>query len=128
MRFKIMNPTASLYNNRTQLHAAIEFACLDVVGQKLGVPVHDLLGGKLRDQVPFASYLFFRYADPETGEGEVRTAAQLVEHARRLKEENGFASHKLKGGVYRPPMNWNATGRWPRRSRRTPCATTRTRP
>ena len=102
MRFKIMNPTASLYNNRTQLHAAIEFACLDVVGQKLGVPVHDLLGGKLRDQVPFASYLFFRYADPETGEGEVRTAAQLVEHARRLKEENGFASHKLKGGVYPP--------------------------
>ena len=27
MRFKICNPTASLYNNRTQLHAAIEFAC-----------------------------------------------------------------------------------------------------
>jgi len=102
MRFKIMNPTASLYNNRTQLHAAIEFACLDVVGQKLGVPVHDLLGGKLRDEVPFASYLFFRYADPGTGEGEVRTAAQLVEHARRLKQENGFASHKLKGGVYPP--------------------------
>src|SRR3712207_5475124 len=102
MRFKIMNPTASLYNNRTQLHAAIEFACLDVVGQKLGVPVHDLLGGKLRDEVPFASYLFFRYANPGTGEGEVRTAAQLVEHARRLKQENGFASHKLKGGVYPP--------------------------
>jgi glucarate dehydratase len=102
MRFKIMNPTASLYNNRTQLHAAIEFACLDVVGQKLGVPVHHLLGGKLRDEVPFASYLFFRYADPKTGKGEVRTAAQLVEHARRLKEENGFASHKLKGGVYPP--------------------------
>ena len=86
MRFKIMNPTASLYNNRTQLHAAVEFACLDVVGQKFGVPVHDLLGGKLRDEVPFASYLFYRYPDPETGEGEVRTAEQLVEHARELKE------------------------------------------
>ena len=24
MRFKICNPTASLYNNRTQLHAALE--------------------------------------------------------------------------------------------------------
>src|SRR5271163_2503225 len=55
------SPTASLYNNRTQLHAAIEFACLDIIGQKLGVPVYDLLGGKLRDEVPFASYLFFRY-------------------------------------------------------------------
>jgi len=102
MRFKIMNPTASLYNNRTQLHAALEFACLDLVGQKLGVPVHDLLGGRLRDEVSFASYLFFRYADPKTGEGEVRTAAQLVEHARGLKQEHGFASHKLKGGVYPP--------------------------
>ena len=64
MRFAICNPTASLYNNRTQLHAAIEFACLDIMGQKLGVPVHALLGGKLRDEVEFASYLFFRYDDP----------------------------------------------------------------
>ena len=102
LRFKILNPTASLYNNRTQLHAAIEFACLDLVGQKLGVPIHDLLGGRLRDEVPFASYLFFRYANPETGEGEVRTPAQLVEHARALKREHGFTTHKLKGGVYPP--------------------------
>ena len=36
MRFLICNPTASLYNNRTQLHAALEFACLDILGQKLG--------------------------------------------------------------------------------------------
>ena len=60
LRFLIANPTASLYNNRTQLLAAIEFACLDIVGQALDVPVHMLLGGKLRDAVPFASYLFFR--------------------------------------------------------------------
>lgn len=102
MRFKILNPTASLYNNRAQLHAAIEFACLDVVGQRLGVPVHELLGGKLRDEVPFASYLFFRYPDPETGRGEVRTVEQLVEHARELKSRYGFTAHKLKGGVYPP--------------------------
>jgi glucarate dehydratase len=102
LRFKVMNPTASLYNNRTQLHAAIEFACLDLIGQKLSVPVHDLLGGKIRDEVPFASYLFFRYADPETGQGEVRTFEQLVEHAWELKDKYGFTSHKLKGGVYPP--------------------------
>src|SRR4029079_5787411 len=29
MKFKIANPTASLYNNRTQILAALEFACLD---------------------------------------------------------------------------------------------------
>ena len=102
LRFKICNPTASLYNNRTQLHAAIEFACLDLAGQKLGVPVYDLLGGKVRDEVEFASYLFFRYANPDTGMGEVRTPDQLVEHALALKAMNGFRSHKLKGGVYPP--------------------------
>lgn len=102
LRFKIMNPTASLYNNRTQLHAAIEFACLDLLGQRLGLPVHALLGGKLRDEVSFASYLFFRYDDPEEDRGEVRSAGQLVEHARELKESCGFTSHKLKGGVYPP--------------------------
>jgi glucarate dehydratase len=102
LRFKICNPTASLYNNRTQLHAAIEFACLDIMGQALGVPVYDLLGGSLRAEIPFASYLFFRYANPATGEGEVRTVEQVVAHARDLRATYGFRTHKLKGGVYPP--------------------------
>ncbi len=102
MRFAVCNPTASLYNNRTQMHAALEFACLDVMGQKLGVPVCDLLGGRVRDAVEFASYLFFRYPDERTGEGEVRTPEQLVANARALKAEHGFRSHKIKGGVFPP--------------------------
>ncbi len=102
MRFLIANPTASLYNNRTQILAALEFACLDVLGQKWGVPVCDILGGRLRDRVPFASYLFFRYPNPKDGSGEVRTVEQLVAHARELKERYGFTSHKLKGGVFAP--------------------------
>lgn len=102
LRFKIANPTASLYNNRTQLLAAIEFACLDICGKALGVPVYNLLGGKVRDRVPFASYLFFRYDHPATGRGEVRTPEQLVEHALTLKAAYGFTTHKLKGGVFPP--------------------------
>lgn len=102
MRFLIANPTASLYNNRTQILAALEFACLDILGQKWGVPVHDILGGKLRDFVPFASYLFFRYASPRDGSGEVRTVDQLVAEAKQLKQEHGFTAHKLKGGVFPP--------------------------
>src|SRR6201990_3685099 len=94
MRFLIANPTASLYNNRTQILAALEFACLDVLGQKWGVPVSEMLGGRLRDRVPFASYLFFRY--PNSGAGEIRTVEQLVEAARALKQRYGFTSHKLK--------------------------------
>lgn len=102
MRYAICNPTASLYNNRTQLHAALEFACLDIIGKKLGVPVYQLLGGRVRDRVGFASYLFFRYPDPKTGAGEVRTVDQLLEQARALKAEHGFSAHKLKAGVFHP--------------------------
>ena len=102
MRFKIANPTASLYNNRTQILAALEFACLDIIGQKWNVPVYDILGGKLQDEVPFASYLFFRYENSKTGKGEVRTIDELVRHAKDLKARHGFTSHKLKGGVFDP--------------------------
>jgi len=102
MRFLIANPTASLYNNRTQILAALEFACLDILGQKWGVPVSEILGGRLQDRVPFASYLFFRYPNPKDGSGEARTAEQLVAQARELKERYGFTSHKLKGGVFHP--------------------------
>ena len=102
LRFLIANPTASLYNNRTQMLAAIEFACLDILGQKWGVPVSEILGGRLRDRVPFASYLFFRYPSSRDGKGEIRTVEQLVESARELKKLYGFTSHKLKGGVFPP--------------------------
>ncbi len=102
LRFKIANPTASLYNNRVQMLAAIEFACLDICGKALDVPVHDLLGGRVRETVPFASYLFFRYAHPATGAGEIFDPDRLVAHAKELKEAHGFTTHKLKGGVFAP--------------------------
>jgi glucarate dehydratase len=101
LRFLVANPTASLYNNRTQLVAALEFACLDLLGQKWGVPVSEILGGRLRERVPFASYLFFRYPAKD-GSGEVRSVEQLVAHALELKRRHGFTSHKLKGGVFAP--------------------------
>jgi glucarate dehydratase len=101
MRFLLANPTASLYNNRTQVVAALEFACLDLLGQSWGVPVCDILGGRVRDRVPFASYLFYRYAAPD-GRGAIRTADDLVAHAGALKKAHGFRSHKLKGGVFPP--------------------------
>jgi glucarate dehydratase len=101
MRFLLANPTASLYNNRTQVVAAIEFACLDLLGQAWRVPVCDILGGRVRDRVTFASYLFFRYANTE-GRGVVRTIDQVVANARALKAKYGFRTHKLKGGIFPP--------------------------
>jgi glucarate dehydratase len=100
LRWKIMNPTASLYNNRGQIHAAIEMACMDVAGKKLGVRACDLLGGAIREEVPFASYLFYRYRDGDTG-GET-TAEEIAAHALDLKAKHGFTVHKLKGGHFAP--------------------------
>lgn len=100
--WKICNPTASLYNNRTQLHAALEFACMDIVGKKLGVRACDLLGGALREEVSFASYLFFRYHDPLTGKGGEETADEMIRYAGELRETHGFTTHKLKAGVFHP--------------------------
>jgi glucarate dehydratase len=100
--WKICNPTASLYNNRAQMHAAIEFACIDLIGKKLGIRACDLLGGALRKEIPFASYLFYRYRDPKTGLGGEESASEIVNAAKDLKRKHGFHSHKLKGGVFSP--------------------------
>lgn len=102
LRWKLMNPTASLYNIRTQLHAAIEFACLDLMGQALGLRVCDLLGGALRESIPFASYLFYRYPDGRSGRGGEESADEMVGQAKDLVERFGFGTHKLKGGVFPP--------------------------
>ena len=102
MRFLIANPTASLYNNRTQVLAALEFACLDILGQAWNVPVCDILGGRLRDRVPFATYSFFRYPNARTCQGEVRTIDQVVRQICTWKARFGFTTHKLKGGVFHP--------------------------
>ncbi len=102
LHFLIANPTASLYNNRTQILAALEFACLDILGQAWNVPVSEILGGRLRDKVPFAAYCFFRYPNPTTGADEVRTIDQLLEFTRDLKKRCGFKTLKLKGGVFHP--------------------------
>src|SRR5271165_3096964 len=102
MRFRIANPTASLYNNRTQVLAALEFACLDILGQAWNAPVCDILGGRLRDRIPFATYCFFRYPNPKTGLGEVRTTGQVIEYVRAAKDRYGFTTHKMKAGVFHP--------------------------
>ena len=102
LRWKLMNPTASLYNNRMQLHAAIEMACMDLAGKQRGLRACDLLGGAIRETVPFASYLFYRYEnDAGTAGGETH-ADEIVRMARHLKDTHGFATHKLKGGHFTP--------------------------
>jgi glucarate dehydratase len=70
--------------------------------------VRAILGGRLRDRDPFASYCFFRYANPRTGVGEVRTVDQLLDCTCELKRRFGFTTHKLKGGVFHPDYELEA--------------------
>ena len=102
LRWKIMNPVGSLYNARAQLHAALEMACMDAAGKSLGIRACDLLGGALREEVPFASYIFFRHRNAATGTGGESSVEEIVAHARDLKARYGFTTHKLKAGVFPP--------------------------
>lgn len=102
LRWKIMNPVGSLYNYRYQLHAAIEFACIDIAGKFLGIRACDLLGGSLREEIPFASYLFYRGPSEDGKSGGETSAGEMVAHARDLTQKHGFTTHKLKGGVFNP--------------------------
>jgi glucarate dehydratase len=83
--------------------AALEMACLDVTGKMLDRSVSSLLGGKHRDSVPFAAYLFYRYGS-EDGKGGEDSPEKLVEHAQSLVQQYGFEGLKLKGGVLPPKV------------------------
>jgi len=89
--------------------AAFEVAFLDLQGQALGLPLHALLGGAVRPRVPYAAYLFYKFARhkddpgyPADPWGEVLTHDQMVGAARRMIALHGFGSIKLKGGVFEP--------------------------
>ena len=51
-----------------QVFSPFEVACLDVQGHATGRPVSDLLGGTVRDAVPFSAYLFYKWAAHPGGE------------------------------------------------------------
>ncbi|MFB7268954.1 glucarate dehydratase family protein [Streptomyces sp. NPDC056244] len=98
---------------RLSVVSAFEVACLDAWGKAAGLPVHALLGGKVRDRVEYSAYLFYRWATHPaahphgaTGETDDWGAALdppgIVAQAERFARDYGFTSFKLKGGVYEP--------------------------
>jgi glucarate dehydratase len=101
IRWKLAAPTNLKLFGNVLGFAALEFACLDLQGQALGKPVCDLFGGRLRSEVPFAGYLFYRYPNDEK-RGEISGAQQMVEFARELVQKHGFETLKYKNGVLPP--------------------------
>jgi glucarate dehydratase len=100
------------------VHSAIEVACFDIMGKATGRPVCDLLGGRVRHQVEFSAYLFYKHEGAggklgfgtdsnATGWAAARQKAALdpagvVAEAQAMCKEFGFKSIKLKGGVFPP--------------------------
>jgi glucarate dehydratase len=85
---------------RNRLYAGLEIALMDLQAKALGKPLHKMLGGKLRDEIPMSAYLFYRYESKT--HPAVTTPEEMVEHARDLVERYGFRTLKLKGGVFHP--------------------------
>jgi glucarate dehydratase len=81
--------------------AAIDMACLDIMGKALKRPVCDLIGGRYRDEIAFSAYLFFRYKSGE-GVGGEDTPERLVEYTEMIVQKCGFSALKFKGGVLPP--------------------------
>jgi glucarate dehydratase len=101
-------PGSHTAKNAEKVISALEVAMLDLQGQLLNLPICDLLGGAVRDAVPYSAYLFYKYAEhagkpyaPDAW-GEAVTPAQLVKQAQAMVDQYGFKSIKLKGGVFAP--------------------------
>jgi glucarate dehydratase len=101
-----------------QIVGAFEVACYDAQGKATGLRVCDLLGGAVREAVPYSAYLFYRWAAhpegatagdyPDDDWGDALDPPGIVAQAERMVEIYGFQSLKLKGGVFAPEQEAEA--------------------
>jgi glucarate dehydratase len=105
-------PGENPLDESSRTYAAIEVACLDLIGKSMGVPVCDLIGGRVRDKVAFSAYPFYKHAGGG-GEGkdsrhdqygEALTPKSLVEQVKEMIRQYGFGSIKFKAGVLEPKL------------------------
>lgn len=82
----------------------VEMALWDLMGKAVGLPVCDLMGGRFRERVEVAAYLFFRHPGA-TGLGGESTVEQLVRYAEDQQGQFGFRVFKYKGGVFAPTVD-----------------------
>lgn len=87
--------------------AAIDMACWDIKGKVLNRPVCTLLGGKFRDKVLTAGYLFFRQRGNDRSV-EDKSPEGLLEFTERLQSKENFSVLKIKGGALPPEQEIEA--------------------
>ena len=54
-------PGENPLDQASRTFAALEIACLDLIGKAVGKPVCDVIGGRARDEVTFSAYLFYKH-------------------------------------------------------------------
>jgi glucarate dehydratase len=95
-----------------RVFSPFEVACLDIQGKAIGRPVADLLGGAVREEVPFSAYLFYKWAGHPGADGddwgEALDPDGIVAQAKRMVDGYGFTALKLKGGVFPPSQEIEA--------------------
>ena len=95
-----------------RVFSPFEVACLDIQGKAVGRPVADLLGGAVREEVPFSAYLFYKWAGHPDADGddwgEALDPEGIVAQAKRMVDGYGFTALKLKGGVFAPSQEIEA--------------------
>jgi glucarate dehydratase len=81
-------------------YGMVEAACLDIIGQAIGHPVADLIGGRYRDSAEFSAYVFFVL--PEGDDRGAITPEAVADQFLNFHRKYGFTSCKFKGGVLAP--------------------------
>lgn len=101
-----MAGTVTSTNLADMIFSPFEVACLDIQGKLAGVPVSELLGGRVRDNVQYSAYLFFKFGShlgQEDDEyGPALDPEGVVRQAKKIIDEYGFKAIKLKGGAFPP--------------------------
>ncbi len=105
-------PGENPLDETSRTYAAIEVACLDLIGKSIGIPVCDLIGGRVREKVPFSAYPFYKHAggggegdDSRDDEyGEALSPESLVSQVKKMITRYGFSSVKFKAGVLDPEL------------------------
>jgi glucarate dehydratase len=96
----------------TRTYAAVEIACLDIIGKATGKPLCDVTGGRARSSPAFSAYLFYKHAgggglgadEREDEYGECLDPESVVRQCQQMVAKYGFREIKLKGGVLDPDL------------------------
>lgn len=105
-------PGENPLDTAARLYSAIEIACLDLIGKSVRKPACDMLGGRVREEVPFSAYPFYKHAggggegpDVRPDEyGEALTPEALVKQVEQMIAKYGFREIKFKAGVLDPTI------------------------